>query len=220
MQFERPPDDGERARPEVGNAFLVETGAGALDHQGRDLHAVTMGEDDLFFVSRNGNIWACWLSGKPAVNLGNERDVLMAMAQAVRENVRSIMPDPQPVQNAQATTLKSAVPSAPPVPPPPPRSATERAATRHKITILGRIFTVGGSREVTILDLSETGCHFHDSETKLRSGLRLTIKLGSVGPIESTVRWVRDESVGIQFNSPLYPSVLEHIRAHFDVRRP
>ena len=53
----------------------------------------------------------------------------------------------------------------------------------------------------------------------LRTDDRLTVKIGPVGPVEATVRWNRSDSVGVQFNSPLYPSVLEHIRNHFDLRR-
>lgn len=94
----------------------------------------------------------------------------------------------------------------------------ERSA-RHEITIVGRIFTAKGSRDVTVVDLSETGCQFRDLARILEPGGRLTIKLGPIGPIEAAVRWRRSTKVGVQFSTPLYPSVLEHIRAHFDLRR-
>lgn len=59
--------------------------------------------------------------------------------------------------------LYQAAPVVPPSIPLAPRPSVirPRAADRHDLTILGRIFTARGSRDVTILDLSETGCQFH-----------------------------------------------------------
>jgi hypothetical protein len=172
-------------------------------------------DDDLFFVSRNGQIWACWLSGKPAVNLGSEAEVLSAMAQIVGSATAPLAKSASPSQPAAAAPVAST----PPASPPPPREIKERDTPRHELTIIGRVFTVGGSRDVTILDLSESGCQFYDASRRLENGARLTIKIGPVGPIEATVRWRRGDNVGVKFNTPLYPSVLEHIRDHFDLRR-
>jgi hypothetical protein len=189
-----------------------------------------MSDDDLFFVSKNGVIWACWLSGKPAVKLGAEAEVHAAMKQFLgteQASPRDPAPAPSPTTLPEGQTSRSVWQSAepryidpsPPPPPPQARVLKERAAERHDLTIIGRIFTARGSRDVTILDLSETGCQFHDPGGQLEQDARLTVKLGPVGPVESTVRWRRKDSVGIQFSTPLYPAVLEHIRGHFDIRR-
>lgn len=53
----------------------------------------------------------------------------------------------------------------------------------------------------------------------LRTENRLTIKIGPVGPVEATVRWNRGNRFGIELTNPLYPSVLVHIRDHFDLRK-
>src|SRR3990167_5922943 len=103
-------------------------------------------------------------------------------------------------------------------PPPAPRTVMERSADRHEIAIWGRIFTAGGSRDVVITDLSETGCQFTDEAEVLESGNRLTIKIGPIGPLEAAARWRRAERIGIEFATRLYPSVLDHIRQHFDLR--
>jgi hypothetical protein len=95
----------------------------------------------------------------------------------------------------------------------------EREKPRQELTIIGRIFTVGGSRDVTIRDLSETGCHILDLANDLKPDTRLTIRIGTIGPIEATVRWRKNRSVGIQFKTALYPSVFEHICRQFDLRR-
>ncbi len=72
---------------------------------------------------------------------------------------------------------------------------------------------------MTVLDLSERGCRFHVRSGQLKKGMPLTVKLGPIGPVEATIRWQEEEYVGVEFNTPLYPSVMEHIRQHFDLRR-
>lgn len=184
-------------------------------------------------------MWACWLSGKPAVNLGSDNEARGAMEQFLAEGNPTKRPphsssSPKlPPSRPPPTTLgKAPGPSvwdsseryvSPSTPPThasePARVLQERSAERHDLTIMGRIFTSRGSRDVTVLDLSATGCQFHDLGNQLAPDTRLTIKLGPIGPVESTVRWKRGDSVGVQFNTPLYPSVLDHIRDHFDLRR-
>ena len=172
-------------------------------------------EGETFFVSRNGAVWACWLGGKPAVNLGPDAEVRAAMTQFVAEAGQQPAPTPEP----------EPAPRPPPPPPPPapsrPRNepVKDRIDPRHDITIIGRVRTGSGSRDVTVLDLSEHGCRFHDRFGHLTEQTLLTIKLGPIGPVEGTVRWREHEHVGIEFNTPLHPSVLEHIRSHFDLRR-
>lgn len=177
-------------------------------------------DDDLFFVARNGSLWACWLSGKPAVNLGEESAVRAALAQFLGSQTNVVpaeagepAPPPPPQDPAPEPP-----PGRPPAAPPPPRTSMERAADRHEIAIVGRIYTTAGSREVVITDLSETGCQFSDDAEKLESGNRLTIKIGPIGPLEAVARWRRDDRIGIEFTIRLYPSVLDHIRQHFDLR--
>ncbi|MFN6935822.1 MAG: PilZ domain-containing protein [Tsuneonella sp.] len=168
-------------------------------------------DDDLFFVIRNGSLWVCWLSGKPAVNLGYEGAARAAMAQFLDSDPPATPPqveEPPP----------PAPPRPDPSPPPAPHERKERAADRHEIAIVGRIYTAAGSREVVITDLSETGCQFTDDADKLEPGNRLTIKIGPIGPLEAAARWRRDGRIGIEFATRLYPSVLDHIRQHFDLR--
>lgn len=95
---------------------------------------------------------------------------------------------------------------------------TDRAAERHEISIVGRVRMGTGARDVTIQDLSEHGCKFHDRFSSLPVGTAVTVKIGRIGPIEAYVKWRRNEVVGVKFVTPLYPAVLDHIRAHFDLR--
>lgn len=170
-------------------------------------------DGDLFFAERNDEVWACWLSGKPPVNLGRVADVRAAMAQF------SVLAGSRGERGEAAS---EPVPPAPPrqrapaPPPPKPRSATERVEQRHGLTLAGRVFTASGSREVTVLDLSERGCRFRDATGRLFEGARMTIKLGEVGPIEAMVMWTDGTFVGVRFANALYPSVMQHIRASVD----
>ena len=170
-------------------------------------------DGETFFVSRNGAVWACWLGGKPAVKLGPDTEVLAAMTQFIGEASARPASPPEP------PTAPSVAPPPPAPPPRPKEPEIERIDPRHDITIIGRVRTGSGSRDVTILDLSERGCRFHDRFGHLVEGTLLTIKLGPIGPIEAKVRWCESEYVGVEFLAALHPSVMEHIRSHFDLRR-
>jgi len=177
------------------------------DMEGSNQPPGPFGEDDPpVFVTRDGQVWACWLSGKPPFALGEAAQVRAAMESFV---------------HGQAQQAPGGAAPAPPTPPEPPPAKPEidRTEPRHDISIIGRIHTGIGVREVTILDLSEHGCRFHDRFCSLRSDMPVSVRIGPVGPVRATVKWRQGEYVGIQFDSPLYPSVLEHIRSHFDMRR-
>lgn len=95
---------------------------------------------------------------------------------------------------------------------------TERSAPRHDISIVGKLRTGTGKRDVTIVDLSDRGCRIYDRMGYLPANLSVTIKIGPIGPIDATVRWQDQPYAGLLFQNPLYPAVLDHIRAHFDLR--
>jgi hypothetical protein len=164
-----------------------------------------MDDGDLFFTERNGEVWAVWLSGRPPVNLGSVADVRAAMAQF------SVLAGANGVAASDSTSPQRA-PEPPEPPPPKLRTASERVEQRHGITMMGRVFTTAGSREVTVLDLSERGCRFRDASGHLAEGARVSIKLGAVGPVEAMVMWSDGSFVGVRFANPLYPSVMQHIR--------
>lgn len=93
-----------------------------------------------------------------------------------------------------------------------------RGAERHDISIMGTLRTGTGKRDVTIVDLSDRGCRILDRMGILTPGHGVTIRIGPVGPIEATIRWQQQPYAGLRFENPLYPAVLDHIRAHFDLR--
>ncbi len=94
----------------------------------------------------------------------------------------------------------------------------KRGAERHDISIVGKLRTGTGKRDVTVVDLSDQGCRIFDRVGYLPRNTSVTIKIGPIGPIDATVRWQEQPYAGLRFHVPLYPAVLDHIRTHFDLR--
>jgi hypothetical protein len=178
-----------------------------------------MTDEAPFFVTRDGIAWACWLSGRPAVKLGAKSEVLAAMTKFLAESDANAQCENRPAATVPQGALAS--PCLAPAAAPTPRKhapKVERLETRHDLCVIGRVHTGKGARDISVLDLSERGCRFYDRFGHLAEGAVLTIKIGPIGPLVAAVRWREGEYVGAEFNSPLYPSVLEHIRQHFDLR--
>ena len=149
-----------------------------------------------YFVNREGMTFACWGDGRQAVPLGPQGAVLSAMRDFVASPL-SLVPEPAETGHLPAPRI-------------------DRAQKRHDLQIFGRVFTITGSRDVAILDLSSDGCRIRDKGAHLTPGARVTLKIGPIGPLTAEVKWRQDAYVGMQFETALYPSVLEHIRRHFD----
>lgn len=89
-----------------------------------------------------------------------------------------------------------------------------RREKRYSISVPGR-YRKGTGRgfNVAIKDLSEYGCQFSDLVGRVQKDDAITIRIGSIGPLVAQVKWIDKRNVGIEFEQPLYPSVLDHIIA-------
>lgn len=88
-----------------------------------------------------------------------------------------------------------------------------RREERHRVEIQGRYRTGNGmAKDVSVTDLSVHGCRMFDRFCNLDLGKRLTIRIGSIGPIDAEVKWRNSATLGLRFLTPLHPSVLEHMR--------
>lgn len=88
----------------------------------------------------------------------------------------------------------------------------ERSELRHTVDFQGRYRTGNGlAKDVAIGDLSAHGCRFYDRFSNLSVGDYISIRIGNIGPIDAQVRWTRQFYAGVQFKSPLHPSVLAHM---------
>ncbi|WP_324260796.1 PilZ domain-containing protein [Altererythrobacter sp. H2] len=96
----------------------------------------------------------------------------------------------------------------------------DRGKPRHPISVPGRYRTGSGvAKDVDILDLSETGCRFFDRFGRMIAGTEISLRIGAIGPVIATVRWCRQQVVGVEFEKPLYGPVFEHIRDELDTRK-
>lgn len=188
-----------------------------------------MGPDGIRFIMRDGRIHAR-IRPQEAYDLGAYGEVRAAMLRFLADETGSVI-------RATPTPATEAFPPPeapmPPRPKPPlqpqlepeprpesgPRVELDRSEERHELTIHGRIVTKSGPRDITVMDLSTHGCRFADRFRGLNPGDQITIKIGPIGPVRADVKWCRQGFVGIAFDNPLYPSVLDHIRNHFDIRR-
>lgn len=88
---------------------------------------------------------------------------------------------------------------------------------RHTVKIQSRYRTGRGvARDVVVTDLSRHGCRMFDRFSSLAEGRYISIRIGSIGPIQAKVRWREHSVVGLEFDDPIHPSVLEHMRFTID----
>lgn len=90
-----------------------------------------------------------------------------------------------------------------------------RREKRYSIAVAGHYRRGTGVRfEIAIRNLSEFGCQFSDYAGRLDEGAEISVRIGAIGPIGAQVKWIRARQVGVEFEQPLYPSVLDYILAN------
>ncbi|QKG72080.1 hypothetical protein [Erythrobacter mangrovi] len=98
-------------------------------------------------------------------------------------------------------------------------SRDNRREERFVVEVAGRYRARhGASRDIWIKDISEYGCRFFDKFSILEIDSEILIKVGNIGPIPTEVKWRDGSTVGGEFERPLHPSVLDHIRREMDRR--
>lgn len=88
-----------------------------------------------------------------------------------------------------------------------------RRFLRTRIAARGSMRFKGRGYELKLEDLSEQGCQFwiaRSAGLPVRSTISLYID--TLGPFNATVRWSKDGWIGVEFDLPVYPPVLRHIR--------
>ena len=88
----------------------------------------------------------------------------------------------------------------------------ERAEPRVSVSIQGRYRTGSGvARDVIVSDLSTMGCKFYDRFSNLKPDIRVSLRIGNIGPIDAVVRWRAGQIIGLRFDDALHPSVFDHM---------
>lgn len=184
-------------------------------------------DESAFFVLRKGNVFACYLGGKPAHKLGPLEEVGPAMLEFIasieksdlkpppKQDVPSTGPEcnlsedsigPLAIEQYTTTSTRS-------------YGSNDRKEDRIDVAVLGIVRTSRGKFDVTIQDLSLHGCMFAHPLRGIALGDMVTVRIGTVGPIGAEVRWKSERQTGVMFDAALYPSVLDHIRDQLDIRK-
>lgn len=64
---------------------------------------------------------------------------------------------------------------------------------------------------VNVSDISEYGCRVNEPGVDLERGDRVAIRPELFGCLFATVKWANSSQVGIEFDSPLHPAVVDHL---------
>ena len=88
-----------------------------------------------------------------------------------------------------------------------------RRVVRSEVKAEGRYrYGAGLALPVIVKDLTEFGCQLGVVPRSLGRGDIISLRIGSIGPIEAEVRWVdRSKGAGLEFMNPLHPSVFSHV---------
>ncbi len=96
----------------------------------------------------------------------------------------------------------------------------DRRDDRYQIILVGLCSVGGGARSTAeITDLSTHGCKIRTSPTLLEVNAVVRIKLGNRDPLQGQVRWHKADVGGVEWDSPLYPAILDHIYGMHDASR-
>ena len=92
-----------------------------------------------------------------------------------------------------------------------------REKERFDVNVMGTLRTGAGTPiQAEITDLSENGCACTVGTVWMQSSDHASLRIGDLGPIDATIRWVNDRQAGIEFHRPVYGPVFEHLRALID----
>ena len=87
-----------------------------------------------------------------------------------------------------------------------------RRFLRKRIKAYGSVRFNGSRYRVQLEDLSEQGCQFWiPRKAGLPERSEITLYIESLGPFNAAVRWSREGWIGVEFDFPVYPPVLNHM---------
>lgn len=91
-----------------------------------------------------------------------------------------------------------------------------RREERLAVTIPARCRTRSGFADrLMIRDISRLGCQVESLAITLHAGDLVVVTPAMLEGLCGKVRWVRGNSAGIEFATPLYGPVVDHLHRHF-----
>ena len=86
-----------------------------------------------------------------------------------------------------------------------------RANERRRLAFAARLRSAGRMTICEVVNLSETGCKLKAAANFLEVGDTVSIKPDTLEPLTGTVRWKEDGCIGVEFHSPMYGPVVDHL---------
>jgi len=91
-------------------------------------------------------------------------------------------------------------------------SLGHRKETRNAVKLGAKCRTVSGIRdEGAIHDISSRGCCVTMRTLYLRIGSRVIVRPDGLEGISGIVRWIAGGRAGVEFDTPLYGPIVEHL---------
>jgi hypothetical protein len=92
------------------------------------------------------------------------------------------------------------------------QTARSPTAARRKVAIDGRC-SIGGreAQDALVTDLGLTGCRMRANAVRVTKSDGIDLWLGETGPIASRLKWMRGGALGLSFETPLEPELLEKL---------
>lgn len=91
-----------------------------------------------------------------------------------------------------------------------------RRSTRLSLAMPARCRTLRGFvDDVVLRDISAEGCRIVSGALTVRPGAMVVIRPNGMEGLCGTVRWVRGHEAGIEFETPLYQPIVEHLHRSF-----
>lgn len=90
------------------------------------------------------------------------------------------------------------------------QTARSPASPRRKVAIEGRC-SIGGreAQEALVTELGLTGCRMRVNAVGVTKSDGVELWLGETGPIASRLEWMRGGALGVSFETPLEPELLD-----------
>lgn len=88
---------------------------------------------------------------------------------------------------------------------------SRRKESRKSLAVEALCRTARDRQQVSVSDISCRGCRIRGDRYGFSEGQKLVLNLPDFEGMPATVRWSADQEVGIEFDTPLHASVVDHL---------
>lgn len=88
-----------------------------------------------------------------------------------------------------------------------------RTSKRFAVCRPAKVGTGAKPLKGLLIELSQEGCRISNIAAGFETGQLTTIRIDGFPPMDGTVRWARDGSVGLRFTTPLHKPALDSLIA-------